>query len=37
MGQIKKLIWSNREAKYFCEKGWTGKSLICPTGHCRQD
>jgi hypothetical protein len=31
MAETKKVIWSNREAKYFCERGWTGKSLICPT------
>jgi hypothetical protein len=22
MAESKKLIWSNREEKYFCEKGW---------------
>jgi hypothetical protein len=30
------LFLANREAKYFCKQGWTGKItsalLICPTG-----
>ena len=26
------LIWVNREAEYFCKWGWTGKSVICPSG-----
>ena len=30
---VLKLIWGNCEAEYFCETGWTGKSLICPSGH----
>src|ERR1700680_4461139 len=25
------LIWVKREAEYFCEKGWTGQPLICPS------
>ena len=29
-----KVICANREAKYFFAKGWTAKSLICPSG-CR--
>jgi hypothetical protein len=30
------VIWVRRERKYFCEKGWTGGSVICPTGSIRQ-
>jgi len=26
------LIWVGREGKYFCWRGWTGMSLICPSG-----
>jgi len=26
------LIWPNREAEYFCKRGWTEKYLICPSG-----
>jgi hypothetical protein len=26
------VIWANMESKYFCERGWTGKPLICPSG-----
>ena len=26
------LIWVGRKQKYFCKWGWTGKSLICPSG-----
>ena len=26
------LIWVKREAIYFCNRGWTEKSLICPSG-----
>jgi hypothetical protein len=29
------LIWGDREAVYFCAKGWTEKSItqvICPSG-----
>jgi hypothetical protein len=29
---VLKVIWVNSEAKYFCKGGWTGKSLICPSG-----
>src|SRR5258706_7238587 len=33
------VIWVRREQKYFCNWGWTGKSLICPSGwvrHCEE-
>ena len=26
------LIWVGRKQEYFCKRGWTGKSLICPSG-----
>jgi hypothetical protein len=26
------VIWVGREPKYFCGKGWTGESAICPSG-----
>jgi hypothetical protein len=31
-GRVLKVIWVRREAKYFCKWGWTGNSLICPSG-----
>jgi hypothetical protein len=30
--EISEVIWVGKEWKYFCEKGWTGKSVICPSG-----
>jgi hypothetical protein len=33
MAQGKEVIWVRRKRKYFCEKGWTGKSLICFAVH----
>jgi hypothetical protein len=30
------VIWVRREQEYFCERGWTAKSLICPTGQIRK-
>src|ERR1700720_2263534 len=33
--QVLRLIWANREAEYFCAKGWTGSPLICPSGRLR--
>jgi hypothetical protein len=32
----RKVICANTEAKYFCAGGWTGKSLICPSGSPRR-
>jgi hypothetical protein len=32
MAGVLDLIWVKREAEYFCEKGWTGQPLICPSG-----
>src|ERR1700676_2572063 len=29
---VVKVIWVRRELKYFCEQGWTGQPLICPSG-----
>jgi hypothetical protein len=26
------VIWAKCERKYFCGGGWTGVSVICPTG-----
>jgi hypothetical protein len=26
------VIWVKRTPEYFCEKGWTGGSVICPSG-----
>jgi len=26
------VIWVKRTPEYFCEKGWTGSSVICPAG-----
>src|ERR1700733_4281847 len=31
-GKDVEVICLRSEPKYFCEKGWTGKSLICPSG-----
>jgi hypothetical protein len=28
---VPKVIWVFGKPEYFCEKGWTGKSLICPS------
>jgi hypothetical protein len=25
------VIWVSVERKYFCERGWTGNSVICPS------
>ena len=30
--EISEVIWVGKEWKYFCEKGWTGKSVICLSG-----
>ena len=34
------LIWVKPERKYFCKWGWTGNSVICPSGaltrHCEE-
>jgi hypothetical protein len=30
------VIWVKRERKYFCKRGWTGKSVICPSGQNQQ-
>jgi hypothetical protein len=30
------VIWVKWEREYFCEGGWTGKPLICPSGKCCQ-
>jgi hypothetical protein len=34
--RISELIWVEREAKYFCKRGWTGHfgkhEVICPSG-----
>jgi hypothetical protein len=26
------VIWVKSEPEYFCEEGWTGSSVICPSG-----
>jgi hypothetical protein len=26
------VIWMKRTPEYFCEKGWTGNWVICPSG-----
>jgi hypothetical protein len=26
------VIWVQRKQKFFCKQGWTGNSLICPSG-----
>ena len=26
------VIWVKRKPEYFCKKGWTGGSAICPSG-----
>jgi hypothetical protein len=26
------VIWVKSEPDYFCEEGWTGVSVICPSG-----
>jgi hypothetical protein len=28
-----KVIWVRRKQKYFCKRGWTANSLICPSGN----
>jgi hypothetical protein len=30
------LIWVFGKSEYFCKGGWTGKSLICPSGSPRR-
>jgi hypothetical protein len=30
MAKNKPVIWVKKEQEYFCKRGWTGKSLICP-------
>jgi hypothetical protein len=29
---VVEVIWVKSEPEYFCEKGWTGQSVICPSG-----
>jgi hypothetical protein len=31
-----KVICAKREQDYFCERDWTGESVICPTGATRR-
>jgi hypothetical protein len=31
-GESKQVIWVRREWKYFKKRGWTGASMICPSG-----
>jgi len=31
-GATMEVIWVKREQDYFCERGWTGASVICPAG-----
>ena len=31
-GELVEMIWPTGKAEYFCKQGWTGKSLICPSG-----
>src|SRR5205814_8536839 len=31
MAGVLDLIWANREAEYFCKRGWTACGLICPS------
>jgi len=36
MAAISEVIWVWRKQKYFCRRGWTGNSVICPSGNrCR--
>jgi len=30
------VIWVRSEPEYFCKRGWTGMSVICPTGQRNQ-
>ena len=32
-GRGYKVIWVFGKSEYFCKEGWTGKSLICPSGY----
>jgi hypothetical protein len=32
MGKDVEVIWVKRTPEYFYEKGWTGDSVICPSG-----
>jgi hypothetical protein len=32
MARNKQVIWVKSEPEYFCRMGWTGVSVICPTG-----
>jgi hypothetical protein len=36
MGRDVDVIWVKRTPESFCEKGWTGSSVICPSGKIRQ-
>ena len=31
-GEDKQVIWVRSEPEYFCKEGWTGVSVICPSG-----
>jgi hypothetical protein len=31
------VIWSKRKREYFCKRGWTGNSVICPSGARSQE
>ncbi len=33
MGRDVEVIWVGSEPEYFCERGWTGISVICPSGN----
>jgi hypothetical protein len=32
MARDVEVIWVKKEQEYFCEGGWTGVSVICPSG-----
>jgi hypothetical protein len=31
-GEVIKVIWVFGKSEYFCERGWTADSVICPSG-----
>jgi hypothetical protein len=37
MARDQEVIWVKRQWKYFCEGGWTGVSVICPSAPDRAD
>jgi len=32
MAEVVDVIWVKRTPEFFCDKGWTDRSVICPSG-----